>query len=333
MMVERHTVGFRTEPFCGDTFVTTAFAAGIRRKFPNATIVARTENELQADIFFRNPSIDETSASIARTDAAVWFDFYRVPTVWYDEAEFPREERVARARREEINRMLLGAPVHSEEARRGGMWMLGCMLDLLRLGRVQLTCILTDIQATINDASIYLSEQDHSWAEQVCAARNVVTLYNGTGTKTWSWLVHRWSQVAEYLRSRGFAVYQLGVASDLPVPGADSLLGATTLRQAAALVRRACLHVGTDGAMTHFAAAYGIPTVALFGPNPAGAYGYDTQLQVVAEPCKNCWDIVADFATTCLRNRDNECMKSITVERVCRAIDRVIARSPAHNRR
>lgn len=319
-------VGFRTEPFCGDTFVTTAFVAGIRRKFPNAKIIARVENSLQREIFSGNPNIDEMSESINREDVGVWFDFYGIPKVWYDEKRYPEQEQIARVRREEIDRMMSGGPVPSREGRAAGMWMAACLFDLLQLGRVKLTCMITDIEATIEDASIYTSEKDQNWAKRLCGRQKVATLYNGTGRKTWSWYVDRWSQVVQYLRSRGFIVYQLGVKSDLAVEGADALLGHTTLGQAPTLIQRACLHVGTDGSMTHFAAAYRVPSVVLFGPNPAGVYGYDNQIKIVSGSCKNCWNAAPRWDMRCARGRDKECMKSITVEQVCDAIDTAIQR-------
>lgn len=51
------------------------------------------------------------------------------------------------------------------------------------------------------------------------------------------------------------------------IPGALDLCGRTTLRELAAVARRAALCVGNDTGPTHLAAALGTPTLAVFGPD------------------------------------------------------------------
>ena len=50
------------------------------------------------------------------------------------------------------------------------------------------------------------------------------------------------------------------------------LVGALSLPQAAALLRRAALFVGNDSGLMHLSAAAGAPTLGLFGPTPADEY-------------------------------------------------------------
>lgn len=52
-----------------------------------------------------------------------------------------------------------------------------------------------------------------------------------------------------------------------------NLTGRVTLRALGSILSRAALYVGTDTAVTHMAAALGIPTVALFGPSNPVKWG------------------------------------------------------------
>ena len=54
--------------------------------------------------------------------------------------------------------------------------------------------------------------------------------------------------------------------------GVLDLVGALSLPEASALLRRAALFVGNDSGLMHLSAAAGAPTLGLFGPTPAGEY-------------------------------------------------------------
>jgi ADP-heptose:LPS heptosyltransferase len=57
------------------------------------------------------------------------------------------------------------------------------------------------------------------------------------------------------------------------LPGAVDIVGALTLPEAAAVLRRAALYVGNDSGLMHLAAAAGTPVVGLFGQSDAREYG------------------------------------------------------------
>jgi heptosyltransferase-3 len=93
------------------------------------------------------------------------------------------------------------------------------------------------------------------------------------------WTVDGWVAVAEWLSTRGLKVvltgspgadertYVNGIAQR--VPGALNLASRLTLGATAFVVSRAAVYIGPDTAITHAAAALGVPTVALYGPtNP-----------------------------------------------------------------
>ena len=57
------------------------------------------------------------------------------------------------------------------------------------------------------------------------------------------------------------------------LPGAIDLVGALSLPEAAACLRRCDLFVANDSGLMHLAAAAGAATLGLFGPTPASEYG------------------------------------------------------------
>jgi len=94
-----------------------------------------------------------------------------------------------------------------------------------------------------------------------------------------------------------------------------SLAGQATLKQFAAIAKRAALFVGNDNGAMHIAAAVGTPMVALFGPsNPDewGPRGDRVKVLYKGLDCRAC------FHPTCERGALN-CMKQISVGEVVTA--------------
>lgn len=96
------------------------------------------------------------------------------------------------------------------------------------------------------------------------------------------WTETGWIALAEALQARGLQVLLTGspepeeaacCARVAAGSGATSLAGQLSLAQTADLLRQARLFVGPDTAVTHLAAATGIPTLALFGPSNPVKWG------------------------------------------------------------
>lgn len=94
------------------------------------------------------------------------------------------------------------------------------------------------------------------------------------------WQREGWIELGRWLDGQGFRIvlsgggdaaeraYVTALAEAMPA-GTINAAGALTLGASACLVSQARVYIGTDTAMTHVAAASGVPTVALFGPtNP-----------------------------------------------------------------
>ncbi len=93
-----------------------------------------------------------------------------------------------------------------------------------------------------------------------------------------------------------------------------------SLRELAALSRRARLFLGSDTGPLHLAAAVGAPCVGLYGPWPAKRHGpYGPQHVVVQK-------MVCPGSTRQRRNASTEYMEAIDAASVCEACDRILRR-------
>lgn len=103
-------------------------------------------------------------------------------------------------------------------------------------------------------------------------------------------------------------------------PGSVALAGATRLPEAAALVRQAALLVGVDTGLTHMGAAFGTPTVALFGSTCPYTDGGRSNFRVIwlGMPCSPC-----QRKPTC--HGQFPCLRDITPERVLTEARAVLA--------
>ncbi|MEX2170560.1 MAG: glycosyltransferase family 9 protein [Pirellulales bacterium] len=158
-----------------------------------------------------------------------------------------------------------------------------------------------------------------------------VVLNPGAGWPSKLWPAERYGALAQQLaRHHGLASLALwGGADELPLAerivdssgGHAVLAPATSLRQLAAVTRRAALFVGSDTGPMHLAVAVGVPTVSLHGVSRAewcGAYGTNNvRLQAYYD----------DGSSRKRRTADNLAMRAITVDMVSRACSEALARS------
>lgn len=86
------------------------------------------------------------------------------------------------------------------------------------------------------------------------------------------------------------------------IPAID-LVGKTTLKQAAHVIRGAQVLIGGDTGMTHLAAALKKTSIELMGPTDAkrnGPYGQLENVIEITKDCKYCWERQCRFNLDCL---------------------------------
>jgi 3-deoxy-D-manno-octulosonic-acid transferase/heptosyltransferase-1 len=139
------------------------------------------------------------------------------------------------------------------------------------------------------------------------------------------WPEERFALLADRLLERyDVSVVFTGGSRDRPVTErivgamkrpALNLSGWTSLKQLAALYRRARLVVSTDTGPMHLAAAVGTPVVALFGPTApwrTGPFGSGHHIVRAPAPCAPCFKRRCDAGG---------CMHRISVDRVLTAVN------------
>lgn len=152
-------------------------------------------------------------------------------------------------------------------------------------------------------------------------ARGFITLCPFTTRPQKHWFDERWVLFANRIMDqRGLLSVLLGGPLDKPAAGKISgaangtiisITGETTLKQAAAIIRRSSLLAGVDTGLTHMGFALGTPTVALFGATRPYLYTDWMPGKVLYHPHE---------CSPCRRNPtcegDHTCMKAISTNEV-----------------
>ncbi len=171
------------------------------------------------------------------------------------------------------------------------------------------------------------------------------------------WHPEGWTEVARWLAARGFRIalsggrdaaelaYVAALARGMP-PGTINAAGKLSLGASACLASRARVHVGPDTAMTHIAAALGVPTVALYGPtNPVKWGPWPRGHAPDANPWRRCGSQKSGNVTLlqgtgacvpcrlegCERNLSSfsDCLQQLSSARVIAAIEQLLDQSTA----
>jgi len=151
-----------------------------------------------------------------------------------------------------------------------------------------------------------------------------------TAFETKNWPIGNFARIAEYFDDRGIqtiavasraeneVLESLASISKVPIVTFDDL----TLPEVTALASRAKLFVGNDSGIAHIAAAVGTPTIVVFGSSNRNHWypWTDAPNEMVfnefhCQPCP---------AYECKEFGDPRCIKSVTVEQVIAAIERVV---------
>ncbi len=145
------------------------------------------------------------------------------------------------------------------------------------------------------------------------------------------WMPERYAAIGEELARAGYQVIMTGAPTDEQraqleavrvlsrrPPTAISTLG---IGELVAVIAGAALFVGNDSGPAHIAAALKVPLVVLFGPASSVRWRpWRAQAEVVQNyfPCNPC------SMYTCEAFDEPECMKSIRVDQVMSAVERVL---------
>jgi heptosyltransferase III len=187
------------------------------------------------------------------------------------------------------------------------------------------------IAAGLRTPALWLSDEDGQVGDDVLSQcgvpRDQPIVLLQPGARYWfkAWPPERFAELADRLSTAYGCQVVIGGSRD-EAPLAERVAGLaksrlivaaghTSLKQFAAIARRAALFVGNDSGAMHIAAAVGTPVVALFGPSDPNEWG--PQGERVTTLYKGL-DCRACFHPTCFRGEES-CMRRICVEEVYQA--------------
>jgi len=330
----------------GDLVFASPLIAALRRLRPQARISWLVRPEYAA-VLDRHPDLDDVIPCPIGDWQRLWRGG-RLPALLRDIGRLRRELRSRRfdlaidlqgLLKSGLLTWLSGAPVRiGLGAREGSQWLMTRRLS--RGGESQ----------RISSEYLYLAEQlglpaapfqlavhydaaDAAFAEAIIAQHGLeqgyVTLCPFTTRPQKHWVADRWPRLAARLyRELGLTPVLLGgpgdrdaarrILAEATSPLVD-LVGATSLRQAAALIDRAALLVGVDTGLGHMGIATGTPSLLLFGStcpylDTTRANARVLYHRLDCSPCKR--------RPTCEDRFD--CMRAITVDEVLGAAGEVI---------
>lgn len=215
---------------------------------------------------------------------------------------------------------------HNELVEPGGKHVIEHYLGMLRPLGISAPAVRFDLRESADDARVV----EQFLRERGLAGRRFALLNPGAGWPSKMWPTVRYGAMARYLgREHGLPSIALwGIRGERPLAEriVDTsarnahLAPPTTMRELAALCRRAALFIGSDTGPMHLAAAVETPTISLHGPSRSewyGAYG-PQNIRVQAR---------YEAGTSSQRRRaDNSAMQEITLKMVYDACDRLLGR-------
>lgn len=170
----------------------------------------------------------------------------------------------------------------------------------------------------------YLTLTEVEKAAAAWAQGRIVIQSSGMGARypmrNKQWYEERFQAVVDALKEE-IEFIQLGSAVDPALQDVKDLRGATSLREAAAILHHARLYVGTVGLQMHLARAVECPSVIIFGGREAPwQSGYVCNFNLYTPlPCAPCWRWNGcEF--------DRQCMREIGVADVVSAVRQMVAR-------
>ncbi len=154
-------------------------------------------------------------------------------------------------------------------------------------------------------------ETDESVLAELGLARQpYLTIHNGfdpdmvvTGPRATKCYPH-FEEVVRQIKAAlpDITIIQIGTSTSTLIPGVDhDLIGRTTLRQAAALLKEAVWHIDGESGLVHMARSLDTCATVVFGPTPVDYFGYAGNINIPPATCGGCWWITETWMALCPR--------------------------------
>lgn len=318
----------------GDVILTTPVLASLKKQFPAAAITLMTfPNAVEAvrglpfldEVFSydkKRDSVRKVMDKMRRADLALLLDLQYRPALLAFLARIPLRVGLAHKRR-----FWLTHPVAWDEA-------MDHTYEPHVMAGIAERAIGLSLPRTDLDELFFAepSAADHAWVDQLLAVQGIekgksyLACSPVTAHYLKDWPMENWLQLFTRIYDEFALPAVIFGGAETIIEGRFSrfanVCGQTSLAQAACLVKRSKLLVGSCSLPVHMAAAWGIPSVALYGVTDFRRWA----------PRRNCTVITADLAcspcdgyrgTNCT---DNRCMRQISVDEVYEACKTMLNR-------
>lgn len=147
---------------------------------------------------------------------------------------------------------------------------------------------------------------------------NYITMNYGAGViQVKIWPLEYMGRLAKLIHEKytSIDIVQIG-SNDAPhIDGMDRYVLGSDLEIVKYILKHSILHIDCEGGLVHLATQLGAKCCVLAGPTPMEYYGYEENINIVSEVCKECDDVYPTWEKKCMRGFEQpECMYSITPE-------------------
>ncbi|MDD5687080.1 MAG: lipopolysaccharide heptosyltransferase II [Elusimicrobia bacterium] len=188
-----------------------------------------------------------------------------------------------------------------------------------------------DIEVREEKTEIYIDKKDEEYVANLLAGSEVFFGINpGSVWATKRWPAKNYAELSDRIVNElGGKIIIFGGPDDIEVVNtvvknmgtkAINLAGKTTIKQLAALIKKCKIFITNDSGPMHIAAAFNVPTVAVFGPTvkELGFFPYSKKAVVIEKdiPCRPC----GRHGPNKCPQGDFKCMNEVSVDDVFKAV-------------
>lgn len=135
---------------------------------------------------------------------------------------------------------------------------------------IEIMCSKVGIKNPAHTVDLFLSDEELKNAKNELEqySHPIVTIQTTSGNfdaNRKHWPEHSWTDLVKLLNEASVTVIQLGSTSDKPINGTINLINKKSIRESAAIISNANLHIGIVSSLMHVAEAVSTPAIILFG--------------------------------------------------------------------
>lgn len=195
-----------------------------------------------------------------------------------------------------------------------------------------------DIEVDDYRPEIFPTVEEERWA-QACVPKGKPFVAIHTGTTAWvgrNWAPERFQRVADYWKSKGYAIVLVGNRLTPPITCDLDMREKTTVHSLASVLKLSSLFIGIDSLPMHIAASQDRPIAAVFGcisPEfrlpPGLPYMRGVTAGSIEVGCLGChhWLPAPRVSTGCLRDKVY-CMEKLTHDQVISESEVALSKYP-----